>query len=254
MAIATSTSWGSQSSGYGSTSTRRLGWARWLAIWCARYSNSSVTTTTAGLCSASTVTESWTLHDVHDPQLPRPMTPTAISRAHSSMSARVCCAEGPTRSPVTSTRTCAPSRSNRSLQVATIVSYARQAGSRRKPMETPDTGRARSKVSEVLWSISGGAGTSTSMVRMEDSLVPVLVSLRSGLGDPVRADLERLGDGAAHDELLVFLREILDHLAVLQRVAHALGVREVGAEHQTVGRDPEVDQTLRVGLVEDVHV
>ena len=42
-------------------------------------------------------------------------------------------------------------------------------------------------------------------------------------------------------------------LDVRQRVGHALGVREVGAEHEVVGRDAEVDEALRVGLVEHVH-
>ena len=48
--------------------------------------------------------------------------------------------------------------------------------------------------------------------------------------------------------------EVLDDLAVGERIAEALGVREVGAEHQPIGGQAEVEETLRVGLVEDVHV
>src|SRR4051794_22951494 len=80
---------------------------------------------------------------------------------------------------------------------------------------------------------------------------PVLPNvLRGG----VLPHLHRSGDGAAHDELLGILCHALDHLAVLQRVAHALGVREVGPEHEPVGGEADVEQALRVGLVEDVQV
>src|SRR6516165_7413193 len=51
-----------------------------------------------------------------------------------------------------------------------------------------------------------------------------------GLGRSVLANLEGLGEGAAHDELLVLDGKVFDDLAVGERVAHALGVREVRAE------------------------
>src|SRR3954451_12075712 len=80
---------------------------------------------------------------------------------------------------------------------------------------------------------------------------PVLPNrLRGG----VLPHLYRPGDGAAHDELLRILRHALDDLAVLQRVAHALRVREVGAEHEPVGGEADVEQALRVGFVEDVNI
>ena len=41
-------------------------------------------------------------------------------------------------------------------------------------------------------------------------------------------------------------------VGVGERIAHALGVREVGAEHDVVDRDAEVDEALGVGLVEGV--
>ena len=44
-----------------------------------------------------------------------------------------------------------------------------------------------------------------------------------------------------------------DDLGVGERIGHALRVREVGAEHEVVDGDAEVDEALRVGLVEDVH-
>src|SRR4051794_14899337 len=70
----------------------------------------------------------------------------------------------------------------------------------------------------------------------------------------VLADLERLRQRATHDELLVFLLHVLDDLAVGERVTEAFRVWEVGAEHQAVGRQTDVEQSLRVGLVEDVAV
>src|SRR5215510_6952795 len=71
--------------------------------------------------------------------------------------------------------------------------------------------------------------------------------------DALRSDVERHLERTAHDERLGLLRQVLDDLAVRERVGHALGVREVGAEHEVVGGQPEVEQTLRVWLVEDVE-
>src|SRR5262245_56848853 len=78
-------------------------------------------------------------------------------------------------------------------------------------------------------------------------------SVSAGSGG-VLADLEGLGEGAAHDQLLGAGVEALHDLAVGQRVGHALGVGEVGAEHEPVSGQPEVEQALRIGLVEDVEV
>ena len=69
----------------------------------------------------------------------------------------------------------------------------------------------------------------------------------------VLADPHGLVERATHDERLLLEREIFDDLGVGERIAHALGVREVGAEHDVVDRDPDVDQPLGVGLVERVH-
>ena len=46
----------------------------------ARLANTSVTTTAAGLPARSTSIVSWTLHDVHDPQVPRPTIAASMSR------------------------------------------------------------------------------------------------------------------------------------------------------------------------------
>src|SRR5262245_54307904 len=73
---------------------------------------------------------------------------------------------------------------------------------------------------------------------MPSAVVATAAPSASVLGGVV-ADLERLGDGAAHDQGLVLVGESLHDLAVGERVGHAFRMREVGAEHQAVGRDAE---------------
>src|SRR5262249_50895935 len=63
---------------------RRSGYACARAAVRARFSNTAVTTTAAGIPSRSHTIVSWTLHDVHDPHVPRPTTAASTARAKSA--------------------------------------------------------------------------------------------------------------------------------------------------------------------------
>ena len=88
----------------------------------AMVANSSVTTTTAGNPSDATVTVSWTLHDVHDPQLPSPMTAQSTSRLHAARSVRICSPAPLTRASTTKRWIAAPSRRNNDSQASSTIS------------------------------------------------------------------------------------------------------------------------------------
>src|SRR6516165_3718900 len=77
----------------------------------------------------------------------------------------------------------------------------------------------------------------------------------TGSGSPSSreaTDPESLLDRATHDQGLVFCRQALNDLCIGQGISHALRVREVRAEHEMVGRQPDVDQPFRVRLVKGV--
>ena len=75
---------GRPSIGWGRTTIGRAAQPRPVAEARARLAKASVTTTTAGVPANSVVTESWTLHDVQEPQVPRPTMATSTARAKST--------------------------------------------------------------------------------------------------------------------------------------------------------------------------
>src|SRR4051794_30163857 len=138
-----------------------------------------------------------------------------------------------------------PVRSSTSPTTCSLSPYTSAVSTRSMP--------ASSARASIAAASSGGVAMPKFMapsVRGATSTPVVPKGLRVG----VLPHLHRPGDGAAHDELLVLRGHGPDHLAVLQRIAHAFRVREVGTEHEPVGREPDVEQALRVGLVEDVDV
>src|SRR5579884_3477555 len=101
--------------------------------------------------------------------------------------------------------------------------------------------RSRARWPAGLFRRASGAETSRRLGRLPDRL-------------GVAADAHGLFDGPTHDVGLLLEGQVGHHLGVGQRVGHALGVREVRPEHDVVDRDAQVDQPLRVGLVERVDV
>ncbi|GIW41246.1 MAG: hypothetical protein KatS3mg076_1823 [Candidatus Binatia bacterium] len=91
------------SKGWGRTSMRRQGKPRASAASFARLANASVTTTTAGTPAASHSIVSWTLHDVHDPHVPRPTTAASTARTNPATFLRSSSVV-PTRIPGSKTR------------------------------------------------------------------------------------------------------------------------------------------------------
>ena len=164
------------------------GCPRWPANWCASCSNSVVTTTMAGFRSSSTITESWTLHDVHDPQLPSPTTPAATNLAQSSTSSRVCSAVGPTprrsraRAPRRRRPRADPTRSRRPSR--TNAMPGRVEGRRAHPGAT-FRGRRWARTAVAL----GGTGTSTSTVSVRGVAVTAGRPVRHRLRAPDRSSI-----------------------------------------------------------------